>query len=74
MHGTFDRLKKPTLDDAGEGWEPYIPAPWRRKEVIRQLGHKPTVYVMRKRIGWSKYLYRTCTPEEFSEIEKKDGG
>jgi hypothetical protein len=65
MHGMIGRK---VIASYGEGWEPYIPGLLRRREVIRQIGHKPTLYVMRKRDGW-KWRYRACTPGELSYIE-----
>lgn len=49
-------------------WKPYIPGFLRWNEVVLQLGHRPTLYVMRKREA-GKWLYRSATPEELSEIE-----
>jgi hypothetical protein len=69
MHGTIGRQ---VVASYGQGWEPYIPGLLRRRDVIRQIGHKPTLYVMRKRDGW-KWRYRACTPAELSEIETRDG-
>jgi hypothetical protein len=70
MHGT---LKEIIVAGAhGHGWEPYIPWFFQKREVIRQLGHKPTLYVMRKHDG-SRWLYRACTPSELSKIEYRDG-
>lgn len=71
MHGTIGKTPVITAVENGEGWHPYIPGIFSRKEVVRQLGHKPTLYVMRKREG-GKWIYRPCTPQESSEIEAHD--
>lgn len=72
MHGMIGRTaEKPTLD-GGDGWKPYIPNLFTRRAVWRQLGHKHTLYVMRRRDGWNS-LYRACTPDELSAIEMRDG-
>lgn len=72
MHGIIGRLVDiPTASDSGDGWEPYIPSIFKRREVIRQIGHMPTLYVMRKREG-GKSFYRVCTAAELSSIEKRD--
>jgi hypothetical protein len=55
-----------------ENWQPYIPGVLHWKDVARQIGHKPTLYVMSKRDG-RKWLYRDCTADELSEIEKGAG-
>ena len=73
MHGTLRKLNVPTAVDPTEGWEPYIPGIFSWREVVRQLGHKPTLYVMRRRDGW-KWHYRACTPQESSAIEARDVG
>lgn len=69
MHGIIGRQVNKVLN--GGGWTPYIPNLFTRREVWRQLGHKPTLYVMRKRDGWESF-YRACTPEEMSDIETLD--
>lgn len=72
MHGIIGRSPAaPTRLEHGEGWHPYIPGIFSRREVIRQLGHKPTLYVMRKREG-GKWFYRSCTAQESSDIETRD--
>jgi len=68
LHGTFGDICRPTAADPNEGWEPYIPWLLTRREVIRQLGYEPTLYVMRKRDG-RNWLYRACTHSEISAIE-----
>jgi hypothetical protein len=74
MHGTLKNIHTPSVDEAGGGWEPYIPGSLSRQEVRRQIGHTKFVYCMRKRTGWWRYLYRECTPAEFSDIEQRDAG
>jgi len=74
MHGTFRDIQLPPVvhDNGGEGWTPCIPWFFQMKEVERQTGHRPTIYVMRKRDS-RKWLYRACTAAELSEIEKDAG-
>lgn len=71
MHGTIGRPANPLDTAAGEGWNPYIPNMFSIREVTRQLGHHPTLYVMRKKDGFRR-LYRACTPQELSAIELRD--
>ena len=49
-------------------WKPYSPGMFRWREVVRQLGYKPTVYVMRKREG-GRWIYRGPTPQELGDVE-----
>ncbi len=72
MHGTIGRqIDIPSDDTERNGWEPYIPSLFARREVTRQIGHTPTLYVMRKIEGGKKF-YRACTARELSAIELRD--
>jgi len=72
MHGLIGRsLDFLIPDDEGEGWEPYIPSIFRVREVARQIGYRPTLYVMRLYDG-HRWLYRACSASELSVIEYRD--
>lgn len=73
MHGIIGNFLSPlsTKDGTAQGWEPYAPSIFRIREVTRQLGYRPTLYVMRKLDG-RRWLYRRCAPEELSAIETRD--
>jgi hypothetical protein len=71
MHGMIGRNAASATLDVGDGWKPYIPNLFTRRAVWRQLSHRPTLYVMRKRDGW-KSFYRACTAEELAHIEAMD--
>jgi hypothetical protein len=72
MHGMIGRsLNFLIPDDEGEGWEPYIPSIFKIREVARQIGYRPTLYVMRLFDG-HRWLYRACSASELSVIEYRD--
>lgn len=61
----------PDPEGDGEGWQPYVPGIFRMREVARQIGHRPTLYVMRLYDG-KRWVYRACSASELSVIKVRD--
>jgi len=60
----------PDPEGDGEGWQPYIPGVFRAREVSRQIGHKPPLYVMRSHNG-EQWVYRECSESELYVIASR---
>jgi hypothetical protein len=69
MHATIGQIRPADSDRDRSGWHSYIPSIFSYRNVVRQIGKEPTLYVMRKKVGRFRSEYRECTPAELSEIE-----